>query len=624
MPPLTVRGSFVPGTVNREARTVELTWTTGARVLRHTWSDGTFYEELSLDPAHVHLDRLRNGAPFLADHASWSVGAVRGVVESASVTAGEGRALVRFVRAGVDEEADELFEKIADGVCTKVSVGYRVHKMEKVADSDDGTPVYRAISWTPYEVSAVAIGADDGAGFRSASPVQTNPCEVITRGDSPHEETAMPQNNPSNDIITAERTRAATITSLVSRNALPAELADKLIREGTNMDAARAVILEALATRSDGHGGPGQVPSGAVERGNSHGALNDMARNMGAALAQRVGVKANIPEGAAQYARLGIVDMARMCLEARGVRTSLMGKSQIVQRAYSTTSEFPALLGEAGNRSLMDGYAAYPSGIRQVSRAGSLVDFRAKSLLKLSEAPELLKVSEHGEYKHGSMTSTKESYRLETFGRIFSLTRQAILNDDLGSFDMIRKFGRAAAELEASTLVALLVSNPLMSDGLAVFHASRGNLDASGSIISVASIGEAVRAMRTQKCLGSNIPANIAPKFLVVPAALEVVALQHVASINAAQSSHVNPFGGTGRLEVLVDPRLDAVSATAWYLASDPNETPAIEHSHLDGQNGPEIIEHVGHAVDGTAWKCRLDFGAAIIDAAGLYKNNGA
>ncbi|HTE17303.1 MAG TPA: hypothetical protein VK689_02850, partial [Armatimonadota bacterium] len=264
---------------------MEITWSTGARVLRGFWE--RYWEELSMDPAHIRMGRLNNGAPFLADHASWQVRDTPGVIERAWLTKAAdgsvvGRALVRFVRAGVDAKADKLFEKIADGIVANVSVGYRVHKMEKIEDGEGEIPVYRAVDWEPHEISAVAMGADDGAGFRSADQTH-NPVEVRTEdmSDAKNQDQTPEQ-------IRAERERCATITTLCQRNKLP-ELGAELVRNGTPLDQARALILDKLAERSD-NDGTSQAPSGAAERGyGGHADADTRVRDMGAALASRAG-----------------------------------------------------------------------------------------------------------------------------------------------------------------------------------------------------------------------------------------------------------------------------------------------------------------------------------------------
>ncbi|MEM9684760.1 MAG: HK97 family phage prohead protease, partial [Pseudomonadota bacterium] len=165
LPPLEFRAEVRPGSIDEEKRTVEVVWSTGARVLRGYYN--RYYEELSLDREHVRLDRLNNGAPFLNSHQGWTLDTVMGVVVDADVDGQRGTATVRFAKAEDDEEADRVFRKIADGIVRNVSVGYHVHRFEQVEGGDEEIPVYRATDWEPFEISAVSMGADDGAGFRA-------------------------------------------------------------------------------------------------------------------------------------------------------------------------------------------------------------------------------------------------------------------------------------------------------------------------------------------------------------------------------------------------------------------------------------------------------------------------
>ncbi len=164
VPPLSLRAQFQPKTLDEEQRTGELIWTTGARVLRGFFE--TFWEELSLDPKHVRMGRLNNGAPLLDSHDQFSgVSAVLGVVESARLADGKGTAIVRFAKN--DPAADAAWNKVRQGILQNVSVGYRIYKAVKTEEVTDKVPVVRVEDWEPYELSMVPMGADDGAGVRS-------------------------------------------------------------------------------------------------------------------------------------------------------------------------------------------------------------------------------------------------------------------------------------------------------------------------------------------------------------------------------------------------------------------------------------------------------------------------
>ncbi|WP_143078219.1 Mu-like prophage major head subunit gpT family protein [Devosia psychrophila] len=202
---------------------------------------------------------------------------------------------------------------------------------------------------------------------------------------------------------------------------------------------------------------------------------------------------------------------------------------------------------------------------------------------------------------------------------MFGITRQALTNDHLGVFaDLAARFGRAATEFEASFLASVLEANGKMGDGKAVFHVDHRNLAATGSALSVTSLSAARLATRQQVDANGDL-VSIVAKFLIVPAALETAAEQLLATITATTANDVNPFGG--KLELVVEPRLK--SATAWYLSADPQQYPSLEYAHLEGEEAPRLDQRVGFSIDGMEFKVALDFGAAITDFRGLYKNPG-
>jgi len=184
-------------------------------------------------------------------------------------------------------------------------------------------------------------------------------------------------------------------------------------------------------------------------------------------------------------------------------------------------------------------------------------------------------------------------------------------------------FGRSARNLESDTVWGQITANAAMGDGVALFHATHANLSASSDAIAIAPIGAGRAAMRVQKGVDGVTLLNVFPNYLIVPAGKETIADQFVSTnLMAAQSSNVNPFAG--RLTVIAEPRLDAVSATAWYLASTPDQIDIIEYAYLEGEEGPMVESRVGWEVDGLEIKCREDFAAKVIDHRGLWKNPGA
>ncbi len=318
------------------------------------------------------------------------------------------------------------------------------------------------------------------------------------------------------------------------------------------------------------------------------------------------------------------VDMAKELMALRGFQTTGLSPASMITRALHTTSDFPIILGDTVGRTLRDAYQAAPSGIRRLGRQTTARDFRSINKLMLGETPMLEKLNEHGEIKAGTMTEAKESYKVETWARKIGITRQVLVNDDLGAFsDLARRMGQAAAETEARILVDLLKANsgngPKMDDTKALFHADHGNKAGTGAVISDTTLSAARLTLRTQKGL-SGQPVRATPKYLMVPPALETVAEKWLATVAAAKAADVNPFSGS--LSLVVEPRL--ASVTRWYVTTDPSEIDGLEFAYLAGGEGPQVESKSGRDVDGVEIRVILDFRAGFIDHRGWFANAGA
>jgi len=593
---ITRRASFAPRSVNVDARTVDVIWSTGAPVKRRDL-DGNYIERLSLDPKAVDLSRLI-GASVLDAHRRTAVRDVLGTVRDAAVTGKEGTATIQF---SARPEVEPIWQDVTAGILRHVSVGYSV---EKWADgTEDGTRVRTAIRWTPHEISLVPSPADPGAHVRM-------------------EDTMPDTTTPKAGQET--RTRAAVnaeIRSIAKVAGLDQTFVDDLIDREADADEARRAAFEALAKRSNANIRTEQIR---VEIGESQDDPALRCRQMGEALYARINPRHDLSEPARRYAHATPVDMAKELLTLRGFQTTGLSPATLITRALHTTSDFPIILGDTVGRVLRDSYQAAPSGIRQLGRQTTARDFRSVNKIMLGEAPMLEKLNEHGEIKAGTMAEAREAYKVETWARKIGITRQVLVNDDLGAFsDLARRMGQAAAETEARILVDLLESNtgngPKMDDGKVLFHADRGNKAGTGAVISDATLSAARLALRTQKGL-SGQPIRVTPKHLLVPPALETEAEKWLATVAAAKAADVNPFSGS--LSLVVEPRL--ASATRWYVTADPGEIDGLEFAYLDGGEGPQVESKSGWDVDGVEIRVILDYGAGFVDHRGWYANAGA
>ncbi|MCC6482061.1 MAG: HK97 family phage prohead protease [Sphingomonadaceae bacterium] len=593
-----------PSSFNEADNSCEVIWTTGATVRRYDWIEGDYDETLATGPENVRLERLNGGGPVLANQDRSDLGSVVGsiVPGTARMQNGSGIARVRF--ASTADVAD-IVAKVRDGHIRSVSAGYIIHAYQ--VQEGEGRRAITVIDWEPIEISLVPVAADQGSFIRSEESVmsQTN------------------RNNASTDQSDTNTAQPVTVRSIMTavRNAgLDIAAADELINAHERSALTRDTLMGEIGRRFAAR--DAQVPTnGRVAPMQSP--LTDHLRAMEDAIYCRMSGTAPT-ERAREFMGASMPHLARGLLEMRGENVRWQSDAQVIERALHTTSDFPQLLTAAGNRYLLDTFETAASAIKQVARERTANDFRDITNLKLSGGPALDKVNEHGEVKSGTFTDGGEVYRLATFAKIFGISRQALINDDLGAFsDPLRLMGRAAAETEATELTALLTANSgngvTLADGNPLYHTSHGNKAASGAAIALASLATGRKAMRDQKDLDGKTPINSVPKFLLVGTDQETLAEQYIATLTPASADQANPFAT--KLTPLVDPRLPSL---AWRLFADPALMPVIEYAYLTASRGPQLESRAGWNVLGTEFRVVLDFGCGVVDHRGTYLNPGA
>ncbi len=660
------RAPILPATVDAEARSIDVVFTTGAAVRRRRWTGWDtsvpFDEILEVSDRAVDLTRLNAGAPALDSHSVWSSYSQVGVVERAWIEGKEGKATVRFPREGLDQAADRMFGLISDGIIRNVSVGYSIERVKVVEPAAKGEVEQRIVErWTPLEVSFVTVPADPRAQVRAAD--QANyPVEIIDNrmhkeasmpenttvmaGDVPaHQETRQapiaapaqseptasrmpePASAPDTEAIATraregERDRVSTIYDLAGRLNLDRGFAEDLVKRGVTVDESRRLILDQVAAKSDE---TRTFPHVSIPLGGRDERITRRDAVANALLHRYSPTLFQLDDSARQYRGMSLLELARESLTNAGVNTRGLSRAEVATRSLHSTSDFPEILSAVTNKTLRQAYETYPRTFMLFCRQVLATDFKAMNRVQLGEAPQLLEVGESGEFKRGTLGESKESYKVKTYGRVVAITRQTLINDDLDAFTRIpAMYGNSIAQLESDVVWGIITANPAMADGNALFHANHKNLAGTGAALAVDAVGAARAAMALQTGFDKKTVLNVRPAFLIVPAALELKAEQLVAqNLVPADSTKVVPQS-IRTLAPISEPRLDANSSTAWYLAASPNQIDTIEYAYLEGQQGAYIETRNGFDVDGVEIKCRLDFGAKAIDWRGLYKNPGA
>lgn len=661
-PMLSLRAAVLPGSVDIDARTVELTWTTGAKGRRWSWDVGSYMEELEVSEDAVRLDRLNNGAPFLNAHNSYELDDVIGVVEKAWIDGAEGRALVRFSKR---DDVEKIFSDVQDGILRNISVGYAVHRYEVTESDDDKLPTYRAVDWEPMELSLVPIGFDDGGKFRSAKTADEykgqrfNTIFEVREANQPTGKTAAVPTTPEEDAMTEEEKRAAeeakraadetirrqaeeserkrslTIRSMAQKVKLNDEpFVEDLVARGVSVADASAALIDKIAeTQNNTQPQTRNSQATIVNGGQDVAVLNAKRSAMQNALLHRCDTSVKLEDAGREFRGMRLVDMAREFVEmaggnARGMtpqelaRAALGCDRQAVRAAgMHSTSDFPLLLGSTVNRTLRDAYANAPQTWRPLGRQTTVPDFRAVTRAALGDIAALEQVKEHGEYKYGTLSEDGAPIKVAKFGKIIAITWETIVNDDLGALTRIpAALGNAAAATESNVVWALLLGNPNFTDGVPLYDASHANVAASGGAINTTTLAAARASMRKQKSKAGEF-LNLAPEYLVVGPDKELEAYQFTSSNYVpAKNADINDVRNAS-LSVIVDAR---ITGNQWYLFAAPGSIDTFEYAYLEGEQGVFTETREGFEVDGMEIKARLVFGAGWIDYRGAYKNPGA
>lgn len=608
--------------VDTDSRTVELSFSSETPYSR--WFGD---EILCHDEECINLERFNNGlGTVLFNHDR---DAVVGHIEKVWLEDNRGKALVRF---DTDEQSETIFQKVQSGTLQGVSVGYAINRYEVLEDEDTKStngrfngPAYVVTDWEPLEISIVSVPADPTVGVgRSAEEIHTSidtqedntrmdPKEILNNEEvksTEPVETGITQADLQK-AMEQERKRTSEITALFRD--FDVEGADEAIVMGVSVDEARAMVMDQLRARNKGV----SVTMGEAESDKFRAAAQD-------AVLMAAGIPvADAAPGAQELRGHSMVELARESLQREGLQANFGDNMELARQAINSTSTFPAIMSNLANKSVMTGFNEAETTFQIWAGKGSNRDFKEAARVALSEAGNLELVPEGGQFPHDSLGEASARTKVATYGKLFSLTRQAIINDDLGLFSKIAtKYGSAAKRLVNKMVYAQLTGNVKMQDNIALFNTKHGNIAGTGEALSVKAIAKAITAMRRQKGITGDATLNITPKYLVVPPELEMTAYQIVnstAAVDGVNSGVVNPY--KGRFVVVADAEL--TDPDAWYLVADASQHDTIEVTYLNGVETPRLETRQGFDVDGIEYKVAFDCGVSALDFRGLYKNEG-
>jgi len=334
-------------------------------------------------------------------------------------------------------------------------------------------------------------------------------------------------------------------------------------------------------------------------------------------------------DSANPYRGRKLLNLAEMCLARAGIKTDGMDQRAIVGSAFTQgTGDFPILLENIMHKTLLGAYALQADTWTMFCARGTVSDFRAHARYRVGSLSNLETKNELGEYKNKTIPDgEKSSITVGTKGNIINISREAVINDDLGALTgLSSSLGRAAKRTVEADVYAMLALNagmgPTLADGVTLFHANHFNVSTGAP--TVTSFEAARVVLSAQKDVSGNDYLALSPAVWLGPDAI-------VGQAKVVNNSTYDP-DATNKLQraniaagmvatIVGTPRL---TGNPWFLFADPNQAPVLEVAFLDGIDTPYLELENGFDVDGARWKVRMDYGIAGVDYRGAVRSTGA
>ena len=304
-------------------------------------------------------------------------------------------------------------------------------------------------------------------------------------------------------------------------------------------------------------------------------------------------------EAAGRYRGLGIQELLLICAAQNGYtgrqRVGSDNLREVIQAAFSTHT-ITTMLTTSGNKLLLDGFNLLPQSWRQVAEVRSVSDFKAVTLFRMNADLEYEEVGPGGLIKHGTVSQESYNIQAKTYAKMLALTRQDIINDDLGAFNDLRnRLGMGAAvKLNDVFWTAWLAA----VDAGTFWTAARGNRQA-GATTALGEVGlnKAVKLFRDAKGPDGN-RLGLEPAILLSGSDLEATNRKLFTSMEVRDTTastltlvnniHFNRFKPVIVPE-LSDTDLTGGSITQWFLLANPAALASAVMCFLNGVQSPTI-----------------------------------
>lgn len=444
-----------------------------------------------------------------------------------------------------------------------------------------------------------------------------------------HEGTGGQAGDPE-QVRQQERTRISDITSMCREFGMDDQL-QGFINGGNSVESVREAVIAHM--RQNGTPLNGRVTVETDEQDKFREAATD-------ALLMRGGVSLASPAaGASELRGLSLKELAVECLTADGEsgvsrRSSDELYSMLQRQFFTPTAAFPAIMDNAINKAFVEGHRTAPVTFDKWTRRGTLNDFKIHDNNYITGAAgEFLEVPENGELKHDVWTDAKKPTRqLKTYGRQFTMSRQAFINDDIGVITRLpARYAASARKTQNKQCCEILVNNPTIYDGVALFDKNHNNLLAKGTGITKEAVQGMILALANHKDEFGEV-CIIRPSIILVPSGyqFEMYSLFFSPTINTSDNTQaVNPlYQYRESISVVEDPTINALCGgfgkqMPWWMFGATEDTEGIEVDYLNGRDTPYVRRAEVPGTLGFVWDIYLDWGISVMDYRGVIKNPG-
>jgi len=335
---------------------------------------------------------------------------------------------------------------------------------------------------------------------------------------------------------------------------------------------------------------------------------------------------------------LGLRDLFLTAARANGYTGSTSSDLRaILDKAFIRASGFstialPGILSNTANKFLVAGFDAVEDSWRKIASVRSVRDFKQVTSYSLTGGMTYEKVGPGGELKHATVGQTLYLNKVESYGRMFAITRQDLVNDDLGALtDVPKKLGRGAALKLNDVFWAQFLAD--VSTFWSVSHANVST--GSGSALGSTGLKNALQTFRKQTD-PDGMPIGATPAILLVPPELEITATELMTSalVNTGGASTTDKVPSrnvwASKFEVVTSTYISnaaytGYSAAAWFLLARPDDLSTIEVAFLNGRQAP-VVESADadFGTLGIQMRGYHDFGVAKQEFRASVRSNGS